>query len=320
MESYFNKNFDQMISNKLLFSECSLKGYRPIMEDRHVICELSLNENFLCTILDGHGGYEVSDYVSKNIVKTFENNINWIEYKNSIDNQQSFSNLIKIALEECFMEIDSNLINYQNIGSCITLVIITPKLIYCANSGDSRTILIKENSIVIPLSEDHKPLNIEERKRIEDDNGYIIYNRVNGRLSVSRAFGDFWCKINNRIDNKTIITAFPDVSIINRNEDDKFLVIGCDGLWDVMSNEKVSDFINSHYLNLNKYRLEYMNDMIIKKRNCKMEIENFKKEEKFTIPIEEMTEIQKLSLINEILVHKCIISKDNVSIIIVKLK
>jgi len=67
---------------------------------------------------------------------------------------------------------------------------ITPDKIICANSGDSRSILGRAGK-VIALSEDHKPENVEEKRRIEAAGGFVEDNRVNGSLALSRALGDF---------------------------------------------------------------------------------------------------------------------------------
>lgn len=67
--------------------------------------------------------------------------------------------------------------------------------IYCANAGDSRTVLCKKSKAK-DLSEDHKPELPSERNRIEKANGYVEDKRVNGMLALSRALGDFEFKGN----------------------------------------------------------------------------------------------------------------------------
>ena len=86
--------------------------------------------------------------------------------------------------------------NDQSYAGCTaTTVIITPTEIYCANAGDSRTVLGK-GKIAIELSTDHKPDDPEERKRIYNANGFVEDGRVNGALALSRALGDFEYKGN----------------------------------------------------------------------------------------------------------------------------
>ena len=78
-------------------------------------------------------------------------------------------------------------------GSCATMTLITPTHIYCANLGDSRTI-ISENGQLKVLTTDHKPMNQIENERIVAAGGRVMNNRVKGKLAVSRAIGDFMYK------------------------------------------------------------------------------------------------------------------------------
>lgn len=65
----------------------------------------------------------------------------------------------------------------------------TPTEIYCANTGDSRAILVRGTS-VYDLSDDHKPDNEDELIRIEAAGKDVSDGRVDGKLSLSRAIGD----------------------------------------------------------------------------------------------------------------------------------
>src|SRR5438105_2881420 len=78
----------------------------------------------------------------------------------------------------------------ESSGCTASVVLISKTEIYCANAGDSRTVLCKKGKAK-PLSTDHKPDIKSERSRIEKANGTVEDNRVNGNLSVSRALGDF---------------------------------------------------------------------------------------------------------------------------------
>ena len=81
-------------------------------------------------------------------------------------------------------------------GCTATTVFITPNEIYCANAGDSRTVLSRDNGIAMDLSVDHKPDDPQEKARIEGASGFVEENRVNGQLGLSRALGDFDFKKN----------------------------------------------------------------------------------------------------------------------------
>ena len=73
--------------------------------------------------------------------------------------------------------------------SCVCLI--TPDTIYCANSGDSRAVLVLKTGKIIELSHDHKPDNDIELKRIKAAGGFVEEGRVQGIIAVSRAIGDW---------------------------------------------------------------------------------------------------------------------------------
>ena len=75
-------------------------------------------------------------------------------------------------------------------GTTSCVILITPDKIWCANAGDSRGVLNK-GGVAVALSEDHKPDNPDEVKRIEKANHMVEDSRVDGNLALSRAFGDF---------------------------------------------------------------------------------------------------------------------------------
>ena len=75
-------------------------------------------------------------------------------------------------------------------GCTATMVLITPNEMYCANAGDSRTVMC-EHGKAVELSKDHKPDLPTERTRILKAGGEVVDGRVNGMLALSRAIGDF---------------------------------------------------------------------------------------------------------------------------------
>lgn len=70
-------------------------------------------------------------------------------------------------------ESDVRGMGYQGLGAQVesqagctaTVVLLTPNEIYCANAGDSRTVMC-ESGAAVDLSYDHKPDLPEERSRI----------------------------------------------------------------------------------------------------------------------------------------------------------
>lgn len=103
-----------------------------------------------------------------------------------------------------------------------------------ANTGDCRAVLCRKGQ-AIDMSQDHRPIYPSEKRRVEELGGYIDDGYLNGVLSVSRALGDWDMKLPRGSSSPLI--AEPEFQQVVLTEDDEFLIIGCDGIWDVMSSQ-----------------------------------------------------------------------------------
>jgi len=103
-----------------------------------------------------------------------------------------------------------------------------------ANAGDCRAVLGKRGRAV-ELSRDHKPSCTVERLRIENLGGTVFDGYLNGQLAVARAIGDWHMKGSK--GSLCPLTPEPEFREVRLTEEDEFLIIGCDGLWDVMSSQ-----------------------------------------------------------------------------------
>ncbi|RWW45039.1 hypothetical protein BHE74_00049149 [Ensete ventricosum] len=88
---------------------------------------------------------------------------------------------------------------------------------------------------IMELSQDHRPIHAAERLRVEASGGYIDDGYLNGVLSVTRALGDWDIKTSR--DSPSPLIAEPEFKRVMLTEDDEFLIIACDGIWDVMSSQ-----------------------------------------------------------------------------------
>lgn len=236
--------------NKISIHPASLIGRRPQNEDKHKIVvnldgddKESSNINFY-SVFDGHGGKFVSKFLFDNLHNFFvDKKVEYPLKKNYVNKvYTSFQNVLK----------NKYIAHATNSGS--TCLVIThfkksdQHYLNVLNTGDSRAILCR-NNIAIPLTKDHKPHYPEELSRITklggivefDGSDWRIKNKT-GDLSVSRAFGD--------IEAEPNITCLPDIFRYKLTNSDKFFVLACDGLWDVLSNQDVVNFILINCYNL----------------------------------------------------------------------
>ncbi|KAF2354049.1 PPM-type phosphatase domain [Trinorchestia longiramus] len=94
-------------------------------------------------------------------------------------------------------------------GSTAVVAVLDGELLVVGNVGDSRAVMADEHGRAVPLSFDHKPNQLKERRRIKEAGGFITFSgvwRVAGILATSRAVGDFPLK-----HPRPLVTAEPDV-------------------------------------------------------------------------------------------------------------
>ena len=133
----------------------------------------------------------------------------------------------------------------DSIGCTANVILIDEmKKLYAANAGDSRCVLARGGKAV-PLSFDHKPDNDIEKRRIENAGSTITEGRVDGNLNLSRSLGDLRYKTNKALKpEEQPITSNPDIKIIDIDpEQDDFIIMGCDGVWETKSNEEMVEYI-----------------------------------------------------------------------------
>jgi serine/threonine protein phosphatase PrpC len=129
-------------------------------------------------------------------------------------------------------------------GATSVVVCIRGDQVYCANAGDSRAVFSRKDGQVVDMSEDHKPMNTDERQRIIKAGGFVSEGRVNGSLALSRALGDFDYKGNKELcEKEQAVTAFPEIREFQLQGGDEFMILACDGIWDVLTSEQCVAFV-----------------------------------------------------------------------------
>ena len=104
------------------------------------------------------------------------------------------------------------------------------KVLYVANLGDTRGVLMSGPSSFERLSYDHRATDRAEIERVKRDGGMIMEDRVAGALAITRAFGDHSLK-------RDGVIAKPHIRRHVLRPTDKFLVMASDGVWDVLEDE-----------------------------------------------------------------------------------
>ena len=226
------------------------------------------NYFYIFAIYDGHGGNGCSIYLKNNLYKNITE-CSMIGLKNAINLTEQ--NFLEYEGVNQYGELD------DTSGSCASIVLIKNKKCIIANVGDSRCILFKNKRLFF-ATKDHKPNSHSEKRRIESAGGSVFQStaivplyqngkmiempwRVNpGRLSVSRTFGDIEIKLEKFGGKKNVVVSTPDIVEFELNDQYNFLVISCDGVFDVLSNMEILECIKI-VLKINKNKKRKINEI-----------------------------------------------------------
>ena len=286
------KNQDDFI--KAYAYNTSEGNIREYNEDTITVTKINLNQKdkndyfYFFAVYDGHGGNGCSLYLKNNLHK------NITEFST-----KGIKTAIEIT-ENTFLSskaIDYNYDLLDTSGSCGVILLIKKNKCIIANIGDSRLVMFKNKRVVFSTS-DHKPNTYIEKHRIESQGGSVyqttaaipIYQNGKlieipwrvcpGGLSVSRTFGDIESKDERFGGKKGVVVALPDISEFELNDKYNFIVIGCDGIFDVLSNGEIIECIKI-VLKINKSKNKKINElcgdfasMIIKSALAKESFDN----------------------------------------------
>jgi len=240
-------------------------GFTKVNQDSFLVLQnqYNLKDFNIFSVLDGHGvnGHLVSRFVTKYFTSFFKNNKKMNSNKNEDEVfyrlKKNDSDILKRAFRHAERDIEKNSdIDANFSGTTCVMVLQVGEKILCANVGDSRAIMVKENNVIIPLSIDQKPDDPEERKRIEENGGEISQYEEDGEksgpfrvwkkgevypgIAMSRSIGDFIA---------TTLGVVPVPKFIEEkiDKDTKFIVLASDGVWEFLSNEKVAEIVLPYY-------------------------------------------------------------------------
>lgn len=277
-----DKHNDRGTGNDLRYGLSSMQGWRIEMEDAHcaIIGLPGLPGWSFFAIFDGHAGAKVSAYSAEKLLEYITGNADFradmdteagsgggsslaaaiaAQSNSDGDSQVAVAGTaaapsvesVKRGIRTGFLNLDAQMRQMPEVvsgedksGSTAVCAIITPSHVFFGNCGDSRGVLARSGKLQFS-TQDHKPINPVEKERIQRAGGSVMIQRVNGSLAVSRALGDYEYKnVDNMGPCEQLVSPEPDISDLDRDvASDEFLVLACDGIWDVMTNEDVCDFV-----------------------------------------------------------------------------
>ena len=242
---------------QLVCASAAAQGTLSVMEDRHVV-EANYSRDYsvpgaecaLVGVYDGHSGTATSQLLQD------------VLHKRLADDGEALVANPKARMVQVFRAIDHELVETAEREGCTksgstanVLFVRGPSeasnvfTLFCANAGDCRCVLSRGGT-ALAMSIDHKPSRPDEATRIAEAGGWVAKGRLHGVLAVSRAFGDvehkgklkqrFQPDVEFRGDP---LIAEPEVAVEQLLPVDEFAIVGCDGLWDVITSQQAVNYV-----------------------------------------------------------------------------
>eukprot|EP01118_Nematostelium_gracile_P006354 TRINITY_DN2046_c0_g1_i1.p1 TRINITY_DN2046_c0_g1~~TRINITY_DN2046_c0_g1_i1.p1 ORF type:complete len:646 (+),score=80.02 TRINITY_DN2046_c0_g1_i1:54-1991(+) len=213
----------------------SSQGRRHHMEDRLLFVPhlTPHTPGLFAAVFDGHGGDQAADFARYHLY-------------NEMVRQPSFPNDMGEALRCAFLSTDRLFCGRgDRSGTTATVCVVYMDTLYVANVGDSCAMLVRAHSDALQLTAEHRASHHSEKVRVKEHGGVVVWYqggwRVNGQLTVSRAIGD--------TAHKACVISEPQVSQWQLTDEDQFVVMASDGLWDTMSQVQVVEYVRDRYHN-----------------------------------------------------------------------
>lgn len=208
-------------------------GFRDRMEDEHAVYRVNTLNFFSAEVYDGHGGRTAAQAAAEMLTPHFLD-----AWRRELDKSLRNRRKEEILIRDAYLATDRYIIDRGTASgtAAATLYVIADRFI-AANAGDAR-IVIGTAEGALALTVDHRPDLQEERERIESMGGSVMFldlPRVLGLLAMSRALGDR--------DFKPYVTAEPRVAKGWLGRENDYVVVACDGVWDVLDNDEVVELV-----------------------------------------------------------------------------
>jgi len=230
------------------------QGRRSTMEDTHVHFD-DVNDKYgfpkdmtraFYAVYDGHGGRHAADLAEKYLHEC-------VLKSDELKNKEITDEQILSVIRGAYLRTDSIILQKSrtdlwNDGCTVVSILLMNSKLYIGNLGDAEAVVARRQNGVLNaqcVTYKHKPNEAEERKRIEDAGGHVVFGRVLGSLAVSRAFGDGEFKVPRNKSEAHFVSNDPFLQVIPIDQDVPFMVVACDGLWDRCTYQEAVDFVEN---------------------------------------------------------------------------
>lgn len=214
------------------------QGIRDEMEDAHAAFSFNIGNHQLhqFCVFDGHGGKTCAQYIARELPDVLREELN---SQDTLDVKSIYHAFVTACVR---VDREWKTLPFQQedlldiSGSTATVaVIVDQKDLWVANVGDSGA-AIDEDGKAIQLTESAKPIIPKYYKEVFMRGGVVSYGRVDATLDMARSIGDL---------AHPSISARPTIKKVEIDTNNHYLIVACDGLWDVIDAQTALDSIKN---------------------------------------------------------------------------
>jgi len=225
------------------------QGKRSAMEDySHFMVPFTSSEtSLLLSVYDGHAGHRCAEFLAHSLPaelrKETLNSNSSLGGGSVLPSEEGIKKIFK-ALDQMWLDSAAKKEPKIEDGSTALCVALDCSDLLIANCGDCRAIL-SQGGQTVALTRDHKPTDEVEHQRIVNYGGTVFGGRLQGKLAVSRAFGNYEFK------ELQILSSEPEIQHVSLSPDVEYLVVGSDGLYEHFTNEEIISFLKNGLIRKN---------------------------------------------------------------------
>ena len=279
-----DKEKEEGENDYLKFLSCNIQGWKNLNENTFIskISQGNDNNYDIFCIFEGNNGNEVSNFVKNHFHLELLNNINsspsrikeainktFLEMNELMKKKEGKDEIINLKIssqqeenkkykkilnevieneniinEELSKDEQDEILDYTGCTAILILIDEKNKKLYFGNIGNSIAIICGKNEQKIFESQ-HKPTDANEKKRIEETDGFIINEKLYGVLNTTRAFGNFAYIEKNQNGNK-ILSDEPDIKEYNIQSEDEYIFIATESVIECIDKEKIKNIIKEN--------------------------------------------------------------------------
>eukprot|EP00698_Gefionella_okellyi_P003570 TRINITY_DN1335_c0_g1_i1.p1 TRINITY_DN1335_c0_g1~~TRINITY_DN1335_c0_g1_i1.p1 ORF type:complete len:867 (-),score=151.57 TRINITY_DN1335_c0_g1_i1:2032-4632(-) len=200
-------------------------GQRPYMEDgiaiHGALCGDSVD---YIALFDGHAGAGAMQIAVSRMHEDIATRLSMMGTDQAAE-----------ALLESMAAVNKCIVERTEAGAVALVALVIGAKLYVASLGDSRAVLYKTKGYT-RLTTDHKATDENEANLVRERGGFVTDDgRLCGVLAVSRALGDR--------ELLPFVGTHPDISVFDLTSDCEGVVLGCDGVWDVLTDEQAANVV-----------------------------------------------------------------------------